>query len=431
MTLTMPMLSADPAAQTNHLLTLLVQGVDNSTLTPADLKPTPFSPSPQGIRVNQLLSISLSLSMIASFGALLGQQWIMCYQRPSEHLSGSHRWELARQLWGADVWGFQSVLEVYLTFTLQVALLVFMVACITFLQGLSPSVALPNTILVSVGAILSLFTFFFALWDPFCPFQTPLSTYTIWYLQLFRRWFMRQLDELFPGRFDLSTPHHLFTLRKSPISENVLSAEFVRRALWESTNEELLRTVARNVPLIDDFAGVGQIYNSLYSMERFLKRIRSAEEGSAEQQCYSAAVCHLVLMGHTQKSRRRKESLGRYTEEFQRIAKLIKKNPSDPSSLLPTSMATVATLSVISQHLSTRDSEFLSSAIASAENPTFAIGISSWALLNSPDYIYEEAQRERGLSDLGFASTREPNLHRHTALQNAASATQALLGRDK
>lgn len=413
----MPLLSADPAAETNHLLRLLVQGSDNATLTAANLTPAPFVPTKHGIRINTLISFSLSLSLFASFGALLGQQWIMCFQRPSEHVSGSHRWQIARQIYGAKIYGLQSVLEVFLTTLLQVALLIFMGAGIMFLWDLNHSVALPNIILISFAASLSLISFAVALWDPLCPYQTPLSIYLIWNFPVLKRWFLRRRTTLHEVGTNLS-PVSGPKIRRAPSSEEFLTAEFVRRVLWDSSDEELLHLVARNLPLFVHFKGLRLIYNSLYSVDRLLSRIKSTQDNS-ERLRYSSALCHLVLMAHSSRSERRKENLIRYQGVFGWTAKVHAENSSKPRSLLPSSIATVAIIPLQSSHI------FLLRALASAPDSTFAIGISAWALLFSEDYTLPQ-ERNQVLSGLGFYPSIDQGFDWHTRVFNAAVATQAL-----
>lgn len=94
----LPALSPAPADQTNKLLRLMLEGYNNSTLTPDILKEDDFNAKPDDLRVNQLFSISLTFSLLASFGALLGQQWVIHYSKRSPAGSERERWERQRKL---------------------------------------------------------------------------------------------------------------------------------------------------------------------------------------------------------------------------------------------------------------------------------------------------------------------------------------------
>ncbi|KIJ57422.1 hypothetical protein M422DRAFT_130493, partial [Sphaerobolus stellatus SS14] len=68
----------DPMDQTNALLTILVQGTFNKTFTDAPfvLPSAPGSnPGPLIIAEQALGYLSLSLSLLAAFGAVIGKQW--------------------------------------------------------------------------------------------------------------------------------------------------------------------------------------------------------------------------------------------------------------------------------------------------------------------------------------------------------------------
>lgn len=104
--LSVPMLSADSGDDTNRLLRLLVQQAHNSSfiLAANDTGPPPFTPTHQGIRINQLFSFSLTCSLLCGFGALLGQQWIASYKRRPAGGFREERKERQRRLLGAKWW---------------------------------------------------------------------------------------------------------------------------------------------------------------------------------------------------------------------------------------------------------------------------------------------------------------------------------------
>ncbi|KIO16710.1 hypothetical protein M407DRAFT_38892, partial [Tulasnella calospora MUT 4182] len=80
--LTLPLLSADPAddtnallAQNNAILTQLVTGRNDSIPINSSLPSTAFSPTRDIFAINALFSLSLAFAIISSFLAVLGRQW--------------------------------------------------------------------------------------------------------------------------------------------------------------------------------------------------------------------------------------------------------------------------------------------------------------------------------------------------------------------
>lgn len=98
----LPALSAGPADQTNKLLKLMLLGYNNATWSQDDLDEDPFFPTTDSQRINQLFSLSLTFSLLASFGALLGQQWVIHYNKRSPAGSEKERWERQRKLEAAQ-----------------------------------------------------------------------------------------------------------------------------------------------------------------------------------------------------------------------------------------------------------------------------------------------------------------------------------------
>lgn len=76
----------------------MLKGYNNATWSLDDLKEDTFSPTADSQRINQLFSISLTFSLLASFGALLGQQWVIHYNKRSPAGSEMERWERQRKL---------------------------------------------------------------------------------------------------------------------------------------------------------------------------------------------------------------------------------------------------------------------------------------------------------------------------------------------
>lgn len=169
-----PLLAPDPSDQTNALLLLLVQGVQNSTITADNITPA-FQPSASAIRTNRLFTSSLTISLVASFGAVLGKQWLTHFSKPFHGSQRETRRQAQRKVNGAERWLLKPAIEVVLPTILQVALFLFILGLVAFLDILNPDVAAINIGIAWAGLGVLILTSLVALWDPSCPFQTPLT----------------------------------------------------------------------------------------------------------------------------------------------------------------------------------------------------------------------------------------------------------------
>ncbi|KIJ67552.1 hypothetical protein HYDPIDRAFT_69272, partial [Hydnomerulius pinastri MD-312] len=70
-----PNLSKDPTAVTNHLLKVLIHTMDNATFPGLDLSSHQWEPDPTVVWSQSLGYASLSASLLAALGAMLGKQW--------------------------------------------------------------------------------------------------------------------------------------------------------------------------------------------------------------------------------------------------------------------------------------------------------------------------------------------------------------------
>ncbi|KAG2755331.1 hypothetical protein P692DRAFT_20700807, partial [Suillus brevipes Sb2] len=69
-------LALDPTTETNMLLKMLIHTVDNSTFQDQSFNTPPWTgPSSTEIWVQSLIYASLSASLLAALGAMLGKQW--------------------------------------------------------------------------------------------------------------------------------------------------------------------------------------------------------------------------------------------------------------------------------------------------------------------------------------------------------------------
>lgn len=170
----MPALSPDSSDETNALLRLLVLKVDNTTLTSADLTP-PFSPTRTSIAANCLLYSSLSCSLLAAVGAMLGKEWLQSFDRTGQ---AGPREEQARfrqrKFNGAQQWHLEDIVQ-FLPYLLLTSVLFFFTGLIIFLLPTNKPVAFSVIAFFALGFILSCATIIAGAISSLCPYQTALS----------------------------------------------------------------------------------------------------------------------------------------------------------------------------------------------------------------------------------------------------------------
>ncbi|KAG9014916.1 hypothetical protein FRB90_005127, partial [Tulasnella sp. 427] len=173
--LTLPQMSADPADDTNALLFALVTGRNDTILSEQDLPSAKFSPPRHILPVNILFSLSLTLAIISSFLAVLGQQWLVSYRRKSGGgKEGQRREQLLRYL-GAERWRMKEILNDVLPALLQLGLTIFCVAFAIYLSPLSKVVCYVVIGPMAIAILTLSFMTVAAAWDRWCPFKSPLS----------------------------------------------------------------------------------------------------------------------------------------------------------------------------------------------------------------------------------------------------------------
>ncbi|KAG8963402.1 hypothetical protein FRC05_004743 [Tulasnella sp. 425] len=168
-------MSADPADDTNALLLQLVAG-DNSTIRSAkDLPSATFAPSPGIFPVNVLFSVSLTLALVSSFLAVLGQQWLVYYRKRSGGGAEHQRWEQLRRYLGAKRWRLEAILDDVLPGLLQLALVIFCIGFVAYLRTLSKTMCYVIMGPMTTAAAALLLMGIVGAWDRWCPFKSPLS----------------------------------------------------------------------------------------------------------------------------------------------------------------------------------------------------------------------------------------------------------------
>ena len=179
--------SLTPSASdtTNALLKILVNKIDNTTFPPQEATlPVWTGPSSITIWIQTLAYTSLSSSLLAAFGAVLGKQWLGHFKTSRFGRGALHeRCEQRQQkLDGLESWHFSTILATLPIF-LQLSLFFFGIALAGNIWTLQHTVASVIMATTAFGLIFYFFTIVSSLKSPNCPFQTPVSTVLLLALQ--------------------------------------------------------------------------------------------------------------------------------------------------------------------------------------------------------------------------------------------------------
>ncbi|KAG2341018.1 hypothetical protein BDR05DRAFT_888993 [Suillus weaverae] len=173
-------LSPNPSDTTNALLKQIVQiGLGNfadAGSTPAEPAST-WSPAAPTLKIQMIAYASLSISLLAAFGAVLGKQWLGYYKsnrygRGSQEQRGKRR---QVQFDGLVTWYFDAVVQSF-PVLLQISLLLFGIALGAKMWYEQPSIAWVIIATTVFGFLFYCLTVMACLISPACPFQTPIST---------------------------------------------------------------------------------------------------------------------------------------------------------------------------------------------------------------------------------------------------------------
>ena len=171
--------SLTPSASdtTNALLKILVNKIDNTTFPPQEAAlPVWTGPSSTTIWIQTLAYTSLSSSLLAAFGAVLGKQCLGHFKTSRFGRGALHERCERRQkkLDGLESWHFSTILATLPNF-LQLSLLFFGIALAWNIWTLQHTVASVIMVTTAFGFIFYFFTIVSSLKSPDCPFQTPVS----------------------------------------------------------------------------------------------------------------------------------------------------------------------------------------------------------------------------------------------------------------
>jgi Family of unknown function (DUF6535) len=162
---------------TNALLMILINTV-NSSIFPAQQAALPIwtGPSSTTIWIQTLAYTSLSSSLLAAFGAVLGKQWLGHFKTSRFGRGALHERCQRRQkkLDMLETWYFSAIVSTLPLF-LQMSLLFFSIALTAHIWTLQHTVASVIMVTMAFGFIFYIFTVVSSLRLPDCPFQTPVS----------------------------------------------------------------------------------------------------------------------------------------------------------------------------------------------------------------------------------------------------------------
>ena len=131
---------------------------------------------PRTVWSQPLAYTSLSLSLLAAFGAVLGKQWLAHYKSNRfGHGSLEERCsQRQHKLLGLQAWGLSAVLQSF-PVLLQISLLIFAVALSAYVRAQQAATFGVVIAVAATGVLFYSFIIYASLRSSDCPFQTPAS----------------------------------------------------------------------------------------------------------------------------------------------------------------------------------------------------------------------------------------------------------------
>ncbi|KAG8926044.1 hypothetical protein FRC01_009414 [Tulasnella sp. 417] len=334
--LTLPMMSADPADDTNALLLQLVKGGNATINSEADLPSATFSPPSAIYPVNVLFAVSLTCALMSSFLAVLGQQWLVYYRKRSGGGADHQRKEQLRRQLGAQRWRLELVLDDILPTVLQVGLVIFCISFVLYLRTLSGSISSVVSAVVGTALAITVGAAVCATWDRMCPYQSPLSHFLCWamdqmkpvavavaWLFIFAKSFLQEIlractcgteqhtnavrpntpGESSPQRWVSAqqiTSRGLTRIGRREETANDLIVASVKRVILTSEHTAALTHAATNICAITDEHSLRQLlsdtefFDRLHGLYSTLKRSQGSMPEAAPN-AFAAAILHLGL----------------------------------------------------------------------------------------------------------------------------------------
>ncbi|KAG8958340.1 hypothetical protein FRC03_009218, partial [Tulasnella sp. 419] len=167
-------LKPDPMAATNVLIQQLIN-TNNGTFSGSGCNEASFVARTGSVRACQLFFSSLSCSLLAAFGAVLGKQWLNEYQRYGKQRSPLDRGiQRHGKFLGMYKYHFVFVIQTLPTL-LQFSLFLFLAALVRFLWLIHSHVAAVVIGFLGAAFLLWFITTLISTFDSTSPFSTRLS----------------------------------------------------------------------------------------------------------------------------------------------------------------------------------------------------------------------------------------------------------------
>jgi len=213
-------LKPDYEEMNNRLLEMLLNAT-TGTLPAGSVTSVPRWPGPDPVivQVQCILYATLSATLLASFLAMLGKQWLNRYRQSETHGSAVDRSRVReRKLDGIETWKFHIVME-SLPLILQCALVLLGFALSRYLWDVNRSVSSVLIGFTCFGFLFYLFITTASILSFHCPFQTPFSLVTHSLIHLATPYW-RNLRQTFGPKGQPPHPRTLGTRRDLPLSMN-------------------------------------------------------------------------------------------------------------------------------------------------------------------------------------------------------------------
>ena len=249
----------NPADTTNDLVLELIKIVANPNAVD-DIgslsSSTGFSSST--VWMQTLSYASLSLSLLAAFGAVMGKQWLNSYKAARGRGSLQERGlQRQRKLDGLERWHLQTVLRSFLVL-LQISLLLFGLSLSAHMWTEQRTISSVIICTTALGFLFYVVTILVSVIHPDSPFQTAGSTLIKAICKDFSEFIKYHLSDLYDFFRNLSPDLYYFfrNLSISEISESTRTPDAygqssaIRWILETSTNPEFVEAAAEMVPRV-------------------------------------------------------------------------------------------------------------------------------------------------------------------------------------
>jgi len=242
-------LKPDYEAMNNRLLEMLFNSTTGTTpVGSAAAVPRWSGPDPAIVRVQCILYATLSATLLASFLAMLGKQWLNRYRQNETRGSTADRSRVReRKLSGVEIWKFHIVME-SLPLILQCAIILLGFALSRYLWEVSRSVSSVVIGFTSFGFLFYLLIMTASIFSFDCPFQTPFSLLIRFVIGLAIPYWQRLRQTFGPKGQPpkLGTPE---TQPDSPLSINAINGGYELETVHSSISPAATQCPWSPVPL--------------------------------------------------------------------------------------------------------------------------------------------------------------------------------------